>query len=175
MAQPYIGEIHMFAGNFAPVGYMFCQGQTLNISDYETLYTLIGTTYGGDGQTTFKLPDLQSRVPIHMGADAQAGTYTLGQTGGAESVTLTTNQLPVHTHPLYANNNADAAVATTGSGTLFAATTGTANVYGTGTTTALSAKAVGPNNGGSQPHANIKPYLAINFIIAVEGVFPQRS
>src|SRR5436309_793108 len=95
MAQPYVGEIRIFAGNFAPAGWMFCQGQLLPISENETLFNLIGTTYGGDGQSTFALPDLQSRVPIHQG-----NGFTLAETGGVESVTLTVNQIPAHSHPL---------------------------------------------------------------------------
>src|SRR5213594_2082162 len=100
MAQPYVGEIRMFAGNFAPAGWMFCEGQLLPISENETLFTLIGTTYGGDGQSTFALPDLRGRVPLHMGQSPSTGTtYTIGENGGTESVTLTTNQLALHTHP----------------------------------------------------------------------------
>src|SRR3954447_5719097 len=98
MAQPYVGEIRMFAGNFPPVGWMFCEGQLLPISEEETLFNLIGTTYGGDGQETFALPNLASAVPVHQGTGG-GGTYQLAQTGGVESVTLTTNQIPVHTHP----------------------------------------------------------------------------
>src|SRR4030081_196826 len=100
MAQPYVGEIRMFGGNFAPAGWMFCEGQLLPISEYETLFQLIGTTYGGDGQSTFALPNLQSRVPIHFGSG-----FILAETGGAESITLTTNQIPIHTHPLIGTSN----------------------------------------------------------------------
>src|SRR5712671_4781371 len=100
MAQPYVGEIRMFAGNFAPAGWMFCEGQLLPISEYETLFNLIGTTYGGDGQSTFALPDLRGRLPIHQGAG-----FTLAQNGGAEQVTLTVSQIPAHTHPFLASGN----------------------------------------------------------------------
>src|ERR1700744_3298393 len=106
MAQPYVGQIMMFAGNFAPAGWMTCQGQTLPISEYDTLFNLIGTTYGGDGQSTFKLPDLQGRVPIHQGPGGGLATYVMGQTGGAETVTLTTQQIPQHNHMVLANRNA---------------------------------------------------------------------
>src|SRR5215468_1260472 len=99
MAQPYVGEIRIFAGNFAPAGWMFCNGALLPISENPTLFNLIGTTYGGDGQETFAVPNMQGRVPIHQGSG-----YTIGQVGGVESVTLTTNQIPSHTHPLLANS-----------------------------------------------------------------------
>src|SRR5213075_2943762 len=98
MAQPYVGEIRMFAGNFAPAGWMFCEGQLLPISEYETLFNLIGTTYGGDGQSTFALPDVRGRVPIHMGGGGGLSNYQLAETGGTEEVTLTVNQIPLHTH-----------------------------------------------------------------------------
>src|SRR2546426_7916463 len=103
MAQPYVGEIRMFAGNFAPAGWMFCDGQLLPISENETLFNLIGTTYGGDGQSTFALPDLQSRVPIHMGTSTLGTTYTEGEKAGVEQVTLTTQQLPTHNHSVLAS------------------------------------------------------------------------
>src|ERR1051326_1475358 len=101
MSTPYIGEIRLFAGNFAPVGWLFCDGSTLPISQYDVLFNLIGTTYGGDGQNTFDLPDLRGRVPLHQGSN-QASTYVLGEEGGVESVTLTTQQIPQHTHALQA-------------------------------------------------------------------------
>src|ERR1700745_1125064 len=105
MAQPYVGEIRMFAGNFAPAGWMFCEGQLLPISEYEPLFNLIGTTYGGDGQSTFALPDLRGRVPVHMGTGGGLSTYTIGESGGVESVTLNQQQIPVHNHMVYTNNN----------------------------------------------------------------------
>src|SRR5947208_17026937 len=100
MGQPYVGEIRMFAGNFAPAGWAFCNGQTIPISENDTLFTLIGTTYGGDGQETFALPDLQSRIPIHMGTGSSGTTYQIGEMAGVESVTLTTQQIPSHTHAM---------------------------------------------------------------------------
>ncbi len=175
MAEPYIGEIRMFAGNFAPQGYQLCQGQTLPISDYEVLFNLIGTTYGGDGQSTFNLPNLQSRVAIHQGADGSGNSYVIAQKGGQEAVILTASQLPVHGHALAANNTVGAATATSGSGALFGATTAGTNVYGTGATlAALSTKAISAT-GNSQPHSNVKPYQCINFIIATEGVYPSQN
>jgi microcystin-dependent protein len=165
MSDPYIGEIRMFAGNFAPVGWLFCQGQTLPISQYDVLFNLVGTTYGGDGQETFALPDLQSRVPVHQGAG-----YPLAQTGGAETVTLTTAQLPVHSH---------APVAT-------AAATGTSpsqNQWASYANNEYSsqppADGLAPNAlsaaGGGQTHDNLPPYLVINFIIATEGIYPAQN
>src|SRR5215831_18455610 len=109
MAQPYVGEIRMFAGNFAPAGWMFCEGQLLPISEYETLFNLIGTTYGGDGQSTFALPDLRGRLPMHFG-----NGFTLAETGGVESVTLTVQQIPAHSHPVLATNNIGNATAPQG-------------------------------------------------------------
>src|SRR6188508_1234070 len=105
MAQPYVGEIRMFAGNFAPAGWMFCEGQLLPIAENETLFQLIGTTYGGDGQETFGLPNLQSRIPLHMGTGSDAIAYQLAESGGVETVTLTVNQIPAHTHPLIASTD----------------------------------------------------------------------
>src|SRR3954463_9573726 len=126
MAQPYVGEIRMFAGNFAPAGWMFCEGQLLPISENETLFQLIGTTYGGDGQSTFALPDLRGRIPLHQG-----NGFILAETGGAESVTLTVQQIPAHTHPFLATGNAAAATVPTNTETLGVAATSTITPYGT--------------------------------------------
>src|SRR5205807_1014610 len=106
MSQPYVGQIMIFGGNFAPAGWMFCAGQLLPISEYETLFQLIGTTYGGDGQSTFALPDLQGRSPLHQGTNSSGNNYVMGQTGGVEAVTLTINQYPLHNHALLASSNA---------------------------------------------------------------------
>jgi microcystin-dependent protein len=169
MADPYIGEIKMFGGNYAPAGWMFCQGQLLAISENDVLFTLIGTTYGGDGQSTFALPDLRGRLPLHQG-DA----FVLGQTGGAEEVTLTVQQIPAHTHPLVAT----IALGTEASpqGRVLAASAAS-NVYRPGPapgSAALSNQTVSVA-GGSQPHENVQPYLCVNFIIAVQGIFPPQS
>jgi microcystin-dependent protein len=167
MAQPYVGEIRMFAGNFAPAGWMFCEGQLLPISENETLFQLIGTTYGGDGQQTFALPDLRGRLPLHMGAG-----FVLAETGGQEEVTLTQQQIPAHSHPLLAS-------AATGSspspqGNVLAAS-GSSNVYRPGPgAVPLSNQTVG-NAGGSQPHTNLQPYLCIDFIISLFGIFPSPT
>lgn len=167
MSQPYVGEIRMFAGNFAPVGWAFCNGALLPISENETLFNLIGTTYGGDGQNTFALPDLQSRVPIHVGPG-----FALGQAAGAESVTLTVSQIPAHSHvPLCKNalGSSD-----TPAGNFWAGATGATN-YDDGAPSALMASAAIGSDGGSQPHDNMIPFLVINFIISLFGVFPSQS
>lgn len=169
MAQPYVGEIRMFGGNFAPAGWMFCEGQLLPISGNDTLFQLIGTTYGGDGQSTFGLPDLRGRLPIHMG-----NGFILAQTGGAEEVTLTVQQIPVHSHPLLASSAT--ASATSPAGNVGARVT-VASVFPYGTDAPLqplSPLAVA-TTGGSQPHTNFQPYLCINFIISLFGIFPTPS
>ena len=169
MAQPYVGEIRMFAGNFAPAGWMFCEGQLLPISENETLFQLIGTTYGGDGESTFALPDLQGRIPIHHG-----NGFILAETGGAEEITLTQQQIPSHTHPLTGTHR----TATQGNpggnlharfsqANLFPYIEDTPNVN-------MAASAIAPV-GGSQPHTNFQPYLCINFIISMFGIFPPPN
>ena len=166
MAQPYVGEIRMFAGNFAPAGWMFCEGQLLPISENETLFQLIGTTYGGDGESTFALPDLRGRIPIHQG-----NGFILAETGGAEEITLTTQQMPVHNHALLAST--DAGTEENPSGNL----TGqpTASIYGDEPPyNAMAPQAVGPV-GGSQPHTNFQPYLCVDFIISLFGIFPSPT
>lgn len=166
MSNPYIGEIRMFAGNFAPNGWLFCQGQLVSIDDYDTLFNLIGTTYGGDGQNTFALPNLSSRFPVHQGSG-----YPLGATGGQEDVQLSTNQLPVHSH-------------TAAGGSLGADFTGPSgktwgvNSLGgytrTAPNTTMAADALVPA-GSNQPHDNMSPYLVINFIISMFGIYPSPS
>jgi microcystin-dependent protein len=167
MAQPYVGEIRMFAGNFAPAGWMFCEGQLLPISENETLFNLIGTTYGGDGQSTFALPDLRGRIPVHQG-----NGFILAENGGAEEITLTVQQIPAHTHPLLATTSV--ATDITASGRL-PAQTGTFDFYQTtSASTAMAPQAISPV-GGSQPHTNFQPYLCINFIISLFGIFPSPT
>src|SRR6187399_274642 len=151
MAQPYVGEIRMFAGNFAPAGWMFCEGQLLPISEYETLFNLIGTTYGGDGQSTFALPDMRGRLPIHQGQGSGLSNYTLAQNGGVEQVTLTVNQIPQHTHPLLGSTTNSSS--SDPSGNVGARMT-VAAVFPYGTDAPLqplSPSAI-PPVGGSQPH-----------------------
>jgi len=159
----------MFAGNFAPAGWMFCSGQLLPISENETLFQLIGTTYGGDGQSTFALPDLQSRVPIHQG-----NGFVLAETGGVEDVTLTVQQIPTHTHPLLGSTSN--ASATDPSGNVGARVT-VAAVFPYGTDAPLqplSPSAVS-SVGGSQPHSNIQPYGCLMYIISLFGIFPSQT
>jgi microcystin-dependent protein len=165
MSQPYVGEIRMFGGNFAPAGWMFCQGQLLPISEYETLFNLIGTTYGGDGQSTFGLPDLRGRLPIHTGQG-----FVLAANGGAESVTLTTNQIPAHTHTVFATTNPN--TASLPGGNVLASGPDIYDQNKPGGTT--MAAAIGPA-GGSQPHSNFQPYLCVNFILSLFGIFPSQS
>ena len=167
MAQPYVGEIRMFAGNFAPAGWMFCEGQLLPIAEYETLFNLIGTTYGGDGQSTFALPDLRGRIPIHQG-----NGFILAETGGAEEITLTVNQIPAHAHPLLVNSGQGSANSTQNN---VLAASPTLDLYREAQpTVALFSGAVGPT-GGSQPHTNFQPYLCVDFIISLFGIFPSPT
>ena len=167
MAQPYVGEIRMFAGNFAPAGWMFCEGQLQPISENETLFQLIGTTYGGDGQSTFALPDLRGRLPIHQGTG-----FVVGETGGAEEITLTVNQIPAHTHPLLASSD-QTTTPTPASNALGAPLTATPYFAAT-PATSLSPQSI-TSVGGSQPHTNFQPYLCVNFIISLFGIFPPPS
>ena len=173
MAQPYVGVIRMFAGNFAPNGWMFCDGATLPISENDVLFQLIGTTYGGDGQETFNLPNLQSRVPIHMGTGPDGSTYQIGEMSGTEQETLSTQQIPSHTHPLQASS--DSGTAASPAGKVLAKSTGSVMLYYEGDPTAnMAASSLGPA-GGSQPHENTQPFLCINYIISLFGVFPSQT
>ena len=167
MSTPYIGEIRLFAGNFAPVGWLLCQGQTLPISQYDVLFNLIGTTYGGDGQTTFNLPNLSSRVPLHQGSG-----YVLGQQGGVETVTLTAQQMPQHTHALVATSSTGTQA--NPGGNLLANSQGPQPYIQEDPDNNLSAQAIS-SSGGSQPHENMQSFLCINFIIATEGIFPSPT
>lgn len=170
MGQPYIGEIRIFAGNFAPIGWAFCDGAILAIDENDTLFQLIGTTYGGDGQETFALPNLQSRFPLHQGSG-----FILAETGGVEQVTLTVSQMPAHSHPaLVSANNGTTNIPQNG----FWARAGATNLYVAGATAGdLSpfANNTISQTGGSQPHDNMSPYLVINFIISLYGIFPSPS
>jgi microcystin-dependent protein len=167
MAQPYVGEIRMFAGNFAPAGWMFCDGQLLPISENETLFNLIGTTYGGDGQSTFALPDLRGRLPIHQGSG-----FILAETGGAETVTLTVQQIPAHSHPFLASNDT---ANTLNAQNNVLSTTLTATPYIQIPPTSALAPQAAAATGGSQPHNNFQPYLCVNFIISLFGIFPSQT
>lgn len=174
MAQPYVGEIRMFAGTFAPAGWMFCDGTQLAISENETLFQLIGTTYGGDGQTTFDLPDLRGRTPVHWGTDGSTGTsFQIGEQGGTETVTLTTQQMPQHNHALLATNAQGGQI--NPGGNLLANSQGTFQPYiQEGPDGNLNGSALQPDGGG-QPHENLQPFLCINFIISLFGIFPSPT
>lgn len=167
MAQPYVGEIRIFAGNFAPAGWMFCEGQLLPISENETLFQLIGTTFGGDGQETFALPDLRGRIPVHQG-----GAFPYPTNGGVEEVTLTTQQIPSHTHPFVATTTAgtDANPA----GNVVATTAATKIFRESNANTPMAGTMVQPA-GGSQPHTNFQPYLCVDYIISLFGIFPTPT
>jgi microcystin-dependent protein len=172
MAQPYVGEIRIFAGNFAPAGWMFCDGQLLPISENETLFQLIGTTYGGDGQSTFALPDLRSRVPIHMGTGPDGVSYQLSDMAGVEEVTLTVQQIPNHNHALLGSGDA---AATQDPANAVPSTAQAQSYYNIFENPAnMAATAIAPA-GGSQPHTNLQPYLCVNFIISLFGLFPQQN
>jgi len=168
MSQPYVGEIRMFAGNFAPAGWAFCNGAILPISENETLFQLIGTTYGGDGQSTFALPDLRGRVPMHVG-----NSHIQAEMGGAEQVTLTVNQIPSHTHPVAARSGPGDQQSPAGK--VWAAAATGAKLYSSlAPTVDTNTSDIAPS-GGSQPHENRMPYLAVSFIISLFGIFPSPN
>lgn len=168
MAQPYVGEVRMFAGNFAPAGWMFCEGQLLPISENETLFNLIGTTYGGDGESTFALPDLRGRLPIHQG-----NGFVLAETGGAEEITLTVNQIAAHTHPLLASQSPGTA-SNAQNNDISSSPSLLLYIEGQSPDTNLNPSVVGAV-GGSQPHTNFQPYLCVDFIISLFGIFPSPT
>jgi microcystin-dependent protein len=173
MSSPFIGEIRMFAGNFAPVGWAFCNGAIIPIDQNDALFNLIGTTYGGDGQTTFALPNLQSRVPVHVGSG-----FALGESGGAETVTLTTSQIPAHSHVPQASD-----VSTSPPNFPAPRNGSTGGVWAVSILNNYSSAAPGGNMdpaaigsaGGSQPHDNMIPFLVINFILSLFGIFPSQT
>ena len=175
MSDPFIGEIIMFGGNFAPRSWAFCDGQLLPISQNTALFSILGTIYGGDGRTTFGLPEMRGRVAIHPGIGPGLSSYRLGQRGGLETVTLTANQMPSHTHTATLNAEVTPPTQANPSGAMLAG----ASIYGPSAPSpnrALSADAVQvQNTGGSQAHTNIQPYLCVNYIIALQGVFPSRN
>lgn len=166
MSSPFIGEIRMFGGNFAPVGWSFCNGAIIPIDQNDALFNLIGTTYGGDGQTTFALPNLQSRIPVHVGPG-----FALGQAAGAESVTLTTSQIPAHSHVPLAQSAQGTQASPQNN---FWAQTGSTQYTNTAPSLTMDPGALG-SSGGSQPHDNMVPFLVINFIISLFGIFPSQT
>jgi len=171
MPDPFVGEIRIFAGNFAPTGWALCNGQILPISQNTALFTILGAAYGGDGRSTFALPDLQGRVPVHVGQGLGLTARLRGQKVGAEAHGLIVSEFPVHTHALGASsvNGTSDQVA----GAVMARSAAAIPQYAASSNTALASDAVS-TSGGSQPHNNMQPYLALNFIIALQGVFPQR-
>ncbi len=171
--QPYIGQIALVGFNFAPVGWALCNGQLLQISQYQALFTLIGTTYGGDGVQTFALPDLRSRIPLHQGQGTGTSNYVLGQTGGFETVTLSGNQIPSHTHQAQCFTSGGNSASPVNA--IWAQGAATENLYKAGEvgTASMASGAIGLA-GGSQPHPNIMAYQALNYIIALFGIFPSQ-
>jgi microcystin-dependent protein len=167
MGQPYVGEIRMFGGNFAPAGWMFCEGQLLPISEYETLFNLIGTTYGGDGQSTFALPDLRGRIPVHAG-----NGFTQAQSGGAETVTLTTQQIPSHNHPALANSGSNGVASPANN--YWGAVTASDPYSNAAPDATMNTASIG-FTGGTQPHDNFMQYLCVDFIISLFGVYPSPT
>lgn len=170
MSDPYVGEVRLFAGNFAPLNWAFCQGQLLPIAEFDTLFNLIGTTYGGDGVSTFALPDLRGRVPIHSGQGPGLSPRTLGSQGGSEAVTLGAQHMPAHSHVLNASKTAGTAPPTNG---VLAATS--VNAYDNSQAATNMAPGALGVQGGSQPHNNMAPYVAVSYIISLFGIFPTQS
>lgn len=178
MSDQYVGEIRMFAGNYPPKGWAFCDGSTLPINGNEALYSIIGVTYGGDGQNSFKLPDLRGRIPVHRGGNSTTGsTFMMGQQGGVEKVTLTSDQLPTHTHQVNAQlapgtlKNPSNAFWATSNTNQYAASTSTTIVTPNAKLSSQSISTVG----GGQAHDNMMPYLTVSFIIALSGLYPVQG
>lgn len=174
MSEPFVGQIIAVGFNFAPIGWALCNGQSVSISEYSALYALIGTTYGGNGQTTFNLPNLQGRAAINQGQAPGLSSYTLGQAAGTESVTLTTNQMPQHTHAVMGTSvAATSAIPTTNS--LLGSTSANVDVYATmANPVTLAPQSISQFPGGSQPHENQQPYQVINYLIALQGIYPTQ-
>jgi microcystin-dependent protein len=167
VAEPFLGQIMLFAGNFAPSGWALCDGQILSIQQNTALFSILGTTYGGNGTTNFALPDLRSRVPVHAGQGLGLSNYVLGQSAGEESVTLNVNEIPAHTHTQPATNGQQTTnrpnTALPAEGGVYSSTSDGSALHPTSST------------GGSQPHDNIQPYLTVNYVIALQGIFPSRN
>lgn len=172
MSEAFVGEIKMFAGNFAPRGYAFCDGQLLAVSQNDALFSLYGTIYGGDGKTTFGLPDLRGRIPLHQGQGPGLSSRRLGSKGGAERETLTVNQLPSHRHTVEGSNNM--ATNETLNGHVLSGSVGGNFYNNTASTSAQLENGVVANTGGSQSHNNMMPTLCIHFIVALVGIYPSR-
>jgi microcystin-dependent protein len=178
MSEPFIGQIVLFAGNFEPKGWAFCNGQLLSIAQNTALFAILGTTYGGNGQTTFALPDLRGRVPIHFGQGPGLSNYNLGQIGGTENVTLTTNQIPSHNHPATSTLSGTNAPATAAQPEGLQLAQGRQTAYGSGAPVTMNPTSVTTTvgaAGGNQPHPNLQPYTTLSYIIALVGIFPSRN
>jgi microcystin-dependent protein len=175
MANPYLGEIRIFAGNFAPTGWALCNGQLLSISQNTALFSILGTTYGGDGRSTFALPNFQGNVPMHAGSGAGLTPHVLGETGGVTTVTLLSNQIPSHSHTFNCSSGTKGETNVVTGNLLADEKTGTITTYATST----DGTRMNPNTlqttPASQPHDNMQPYLGLTFIIALRGVFPSRN
>lgn len=176
--DPFIGEIRIFAGTFAPSGWALCNGQIMSITQNTALFSLLGTTYGGDGISTFALPNLQGRVPIHMGQLQGGSSYVQGEASGTENVTLGITQMPQHTHAMYANGGVSTGSLATPVGNYLANTSagrggGGINIYASSNDGSITAPST--ISGSSQPHSNMQPFLVLNFIIALQGIYPSRS
>ncbi|MBL4672530.1 MAG: phage tail protein [Arenicella sp.] len=174
MSEPFVGEIRMFAGNFAPRGWAFCDGQLLAVSQNDALFSLYGTIYGGDGRTTFGLPDMRGRIPLHQGTGPGLSSRRLGSKGGEEQVTITTNQLASHTHDFNANNNVAGADTAIPQGKLVGDPVGI-EFYDQASQTGDLASTSIANTGGNRPHTNLMPTLCVNFIAALFGIYPSRN
>jgi microcystin-dependent protein len=174
MAEPFVGEIRMFGFNFAPTGWALCNGQTLSISQNEALFSLLGTTYGGNGTSNFNLPNLQSRVPVHQGQGSGLSTYILGEVTGAEAVSLTSSQMPVHSHSVACSTNGGNQ-ASPASGVPAVESTGTSLDYTNAAPNNTMSTGMIGNAGSGAAHPNIQPVLCLNFCIALQGIFPSRN
>lgn len=180
MAQPYVGEIRIFAGNFPPNGWAFCEGQLIPISQNSVLFQLIGTMYGGDGQETFALPDLRGRIPLHFGTGPDGVTYTQAEAAGVEQVTLTTQQIPIHNHPMMCSSGGGQNSSNPANAVPAPADLSEFNDLTVAGTTAPNAQLGTPGfisdiSGGSQPHTNFQPYLCLNYILSLFGIFPSQT
>lgn len=170
--NPYLGEIRIFSGSFAPKGWALCNGQLLNISQNAALFSVLGTSFGGNGSSTFALPNMQSSAPVHVGQGSGLSNYSLGQAGGAEAVTLTSAQMPAHNHSVATNNGPGTSTHPAGN---FLASSSSDRPYGAASDGSILAPTAVSINGSGQPHTNVQPYLAMTFIIALQGIFPPRN
>lgn len=174
MSDQFVGEIRIFGFNFAPSGWAFCQGQLLPISQNAALFSLLGTNYGGDGRQTFALPNLQGNIPVNQGQGVGLSTYIVGQVGGSATVTLTSSEMPAHTHTLPASPGGGRVTTPSPSVVLAATSRGEPEVYASTSTGDMSTGNLG-STGGSQPHNNVMPYLVLSYCIALQGIYPARS